>query len=104
MPDLKDYFKSYGFDINSVVLDWFTTCFSELFNPEQLFKIYDILLVTNNYQILIIIALALLDNKKSKLLVLNSKNDIVTLFKNYRFEDVDIFVMTKNYLENSTFT
>ena len=101
MIDLKEFFKCYHLDINSIILEWIITCFSELISPDQLFKIYDILIITNNYQVLILFALALLDNKKSKIMGMTSKIDIVTLFKNYKYEDIDIFNVTKVYLETN---
>lgn len=101
MVELKEYLRNFGVDTNTIILDWFNTCFSEFICPEQLFKIYDILLITNNYQIMILIALAILESRKSKLMTKVSKEEIITVFKNMKYEDIDVFNTTKSYFDNN---
>ena len=101
--ELKDFFKCYGVDINLVVLDWLSTCFSEIICPDQLLKLYDVLLVTNNYQLLILVALAIIDNKQKKVREKTSKQDILNVFRDIKYEDIDLFAITKTYIENNEF-
>ena len=55
---LKDHFKSKKFDINEEVITLFMTSFSNVVDPQNVFKIYDLIIITDNMGIFVLFALA----------------------------------------------
>jgi hypothetical protein len=98
--ELKKHFKKINFDINVIVYGWISSCFGFLISPNNLFIIYDIILLTDSLDILVLLALSLIHSKQYVLMDINDKNSVEDCLENMRFEFLNVIDCLFNYLKS----
>lgn len=96
--DLDQHFKIHSFDLHTFVLNNFQTFFLKKLNISQILRIFDILVITENMQILILIKLSLLQELKKQLLLTSNKDEIAQIFNDIKFKDLNIIELMMNFL------
>jgi hypothetical protein len=92
-PELKDifiHFKSLKIEINSIVYFWIVSCFAEILSPENVFHLYDIIIITDNLLIFVLFSLSILYSKKKIILNLQTKEEIIQVFENLKYESIQV--------------
>ncbi len=95
---LKDHFKIKKFDINEEVINLFVTSFSLAVDPQNVFKIYDLIIITDNMGIFVLFALSIVYYLKDELLNCNTKEEILSTFENIIYDQCDCLELMKDFL------
>ena len=95
---LKDHFKIKKFDINEEVIKLFVTSFSLAVDPQNVFKIYDLIIITDNMGIFVLFALSIVYYLKDELLNCNTKEEIFSTFENIIYDQCDCLELMKDFL------
>ena len=95
---LKDHFKIKKFDINEEVINLFVTSFSLAVDPQNVFKIYDLIIITDNMGIFVLFALSIVYYLKDELLNCNTKEEIFSTFENIIYDQCDCIELMKDFL------
>ncbi len=95
---LKDHFKIKKFDINEEVINLFVTSFSLAVDPQNVFKIYDLIIITDNMGIFVLFALSIVYYLKDELLNCNTKEEIFSTFENIIYDQCDCLELMKDFL------
>jgi hypothetical protein len=96
--ELYLHLQKIPFDINPTVFDWISSCFGEIISPENVFKIFDIMILTDNLSILVIGALSILFFKMKSLLGVQTKEEIKNILEMLKYESIDIMNLICNFL------
>jgi hypothetical protein len=99
--ELKDLFmhiRSLRIDINSIVYFWIVSCFAEILSPENVFYLYDIIMITDNLLILVLFSLSILYSKKRIILNLQTKEEIMQVFDNLKYENIQVLDCISKYI------
>ena len=99
LSELNSIFIKYNFDINEEVIRWFYTSFGELLSIQDIFIIYDIILLSESNHIFVLVAFSIINYKKESLYLCNSKNDIINCLNSIKYEEIRIVELINNILE-----
>ena len=95
---LKDHFKKKRFDINEEIIILFMTSFSNVVDPQNVFKIYDLIIITDNMGIFVLFALSIVYYLKDELLNSNTTEEILSTFENIIYDQCDALELMKDFL------
>ena len=95
---LKDHFKNKKFDINEEIIILFMTSFSNVVDPQNVFKIYDLIIITDNMGIFVLFALAIVFYLKDELLNCNNSEEFLSTFENIVYDQCDALELMKDFL------
>ena len=98
---LKDHFKNKKFDINEEIIILFMTCFSTVVDPQNVFKIYDLVIITDNMGIFVLFALAIVYYLKDELLNGNNIEEIFSTFENIIYDQCDALELMKDFINEA---
>ena len=98
---LKDHFKSKKFDINAEVITLFMTSFSNVVDPQNVFKIYDLIIITDNMGIFVLFALSVVYYLKDELLNSNTVEEIFNTFENIIYDQCDALELMRDFINET---
>ena len=98
---LKDHFKNKKFDINEEIIMLFMTSFSNVIDPQNVFKIYDLIIITDNMGIFVLFALAVVYYLKDELLNANSVDEIFNTFENIIYDQCDALELMRDFINET---
>ena len=98
---LKEHFKSKKFDINEEIIMLFMTSFSNVVDPQNVFKIYDLIIITDNMGIFVLFALAVVYYLKDELLNSNSVEEIFSTFENIIYDQCDALELMRDFINET---
>ena len=98
---LKTHFKNKKFDINEEIIILFMTCFSTVVDPQNVFKIYDLVIITDNMGIFVLFALAIVYYLKDELLNGNNIEEIFSTFENVIYDQCDALELMKDFINEA---
>ena len=98
---LKDHFKSKKFDINEEVITLFMTSFSNVVDPQNVFKIYDLIIITDNMGIFVLFALSVVYYLKDELLNSNTVEEIFNTFENIIYDQCDALELMRDFINET---
>ena len=95
---LKEHFKNRKFDINEEIIYLYMTSFSSVVDPQNVFKIYDLIIITDNMRIFVLFALSIVYYLKEELLNSNTNEEIFSTFENIIYDQCDALELIKDFL------
>jgi hypothetical protein len=95
---LKNHFKIKKFDINEEIINLFVTSFSNVVDPQNVFKIYDLIIITDNMGIFVLFGLSIVYYLKDELLNCNTKEEILSTFENIIYDQCDCLELMKDFI------
>ena len=95
---LKEHFKIKKFDINEEIINLFVTSFSNVVDPQNIFKIYDLIIITDNMGIFVLFALSIVNYLKDELLNCNTNEEFLSTFENIIYDQCDCLELMKDFL------
>ena len=95
---LKDHFKNRKFDINEEIIYLYMTSFSSVVDPQNVFKIYDLIIITDNMGIFVLFALSIVYYLKDELINSNTNEEIFSTFENIIYDQCDALELMKDFL------
>ena len=95
---LKEHFKNRKFDINEEIIYLYMTSFSSVVDPQNVFKIYDLIIITDNMGIFVLFALSIVYYLKEELLNSNTNEEIFSTFENIIYDQCDALELIKDFL------
>ena len=98
---LKEHFKNKKFDINEEIIMLFMTSFSNVVDPQNVFKIYDLIIITDNMGIFVLFALAVVYYLKDELLNANSVDEIFSTFENIIYDQCDALELMRDFINET---
>ena len=98
---LKDHFKNKKFDINEEIIMLFMTSFSNVVDPQNVFKIYDLIIITDNMGIFVLFALAVVYYLKDELLNANNVDEIFNTFENIIYDQCDALELMRDFINET---
>ena len=98
---LKDHFKNKKFDINDEVITLFMTSFSNVIDPQNVFKIYDLIIITDNMGIFVLFALSVVYYLKDELLNANTVDEIFNTFENIIYDQCDALELMRDFINET---
>ena len=98
---LKEHFKNKKFDINEEIIMLFMTSFSNVVDPQNVFKIYDLIIITDNMGIFVLFALAVVYYLKDELLNSNSVEEIFSTFENIIYDQCDALELMRDFINET---
>ena len=98
---LKDHFKSKKFDINEEIITLFMTSFSNVVDPQNVFKIYDLIIITDNMGIFVLFALAVVYYLKDELLNAKNSEEIFSTFENIIYDQCDALELMRDFINET---
>ena len=98
---LKEHFKNKKFDINEEIIMLFMTSFSNVVDPQNVFKIYDLIIITDNMGIFVLFALAVVYYLKDELLNANNVDEIFNTFENIIYDQCDALELMRDFINES---
>lgn len=98
--DLRKHFLSFRYDIYKQVIYWFMTSFDTIIGPEYVFKIYDLIILTNSTSIFVLFALAVIFYRKEELLTLVTADDVNKSFNDICYDQINCLEVLNTFLNN----
>ena len=98
---LKEHFKNKKFDINEEIIMLFMTSFSNVVDPQNVFKIYDLIIITDNMGIFVLFALAVVYYLKDELLNANNVDEIFSTFENIIYDQCDALELMRDFINET---
>jgi hypothetical protein len=98
---LKEHFKNKKFDINEEIINLFITSFSNVVDPQNIFKIYDLIIITDNMGIFVLFALAVVYYLKEELLNANNSEEIFATFENIIYDQCDALELMRDFINET---
>ena len=98
---LKEHFKNKKFDINEEIIMLFMTSFSNVVDPQNVFKIYDLIIITDNMGIFVLFALAVVYYLKDELLNANNVDEIFNTFENIIYDQCDALELMRDFINKT---
>ena len=98
---LKEHFKNKKFDINEEIIMLFMTSFSNVVDPQNVFKIYDLIIITDNMGIFVLFALAVVYYLKDELLNANNVDEIFNTFENIIYDQCDALELMRDFINET---
>jgi hypothetical protein len=98
---LKEHFKNKKFDINEEIIMLFMTSFSNVVDPQNVFKIYDLIIITDNMGIFVLFALAVVYYLKDELLNANNVDEIFNTFENIIYALCDALELMRDFINET---
>ena len=77
------------------------TCFSTVVDPQNVFKIYDLVIITDNMGIFVLFALAIVYYLKDELLNGNNIEEIFSTFENVIYDQCDALELMKDFINET---
>ena len=98
---LKEHFKNIQFDINEEIITLYMTSFSNVVDPQNVFKIYDLIIITDNMGIFVLFALSIVYYLKDELLNCNTSEEILSTFENIVYDQCDALELMKDFINEN---
>ena len=98
---LKEHFKNKKFDINEEIIMLFMTSFSNVVDPQNVFKIYDLIIITDNMGIFVLFALAVVYYLKDELLNAKNVDEIFNTFENIIYDQCDALELMRDFINET---
>ena len=96
--ELKEHFKQKEFDINQIAFYLFMTSFATIVDPPNVFKLYDLIIITDQLGIFVLFALSVVYYLKDELLSANNSDEINLVFENIVYDQCDSLELMKSFL------
>ena len=96
--DLKKHFKEKEYDINQAAFYLFMTSFATIVDPPNVFKLYDLIIITDQLGIFVLFALSVVYYLKDELLSANNSDEIKLVFENIVYDQCDSLELMKSFL------
>ena len=87
---LIKHFENIGLDVSLLVLEWFLTAFAKMFGAREILLIYDSILLKNNCNVMVLLAVALMVVKERELMTCLKKVEVFDLFEKVKLEKIDL--------------
>lgn len=94
--DVKANFNKINFDINAEVLKWFGSGFAEVLSIQDVFIIYDLILLTDSLHIFVVVALSIVNYKRSEMVSASNGDDVNNSIFYLKFEEIRILDLIKS--------
>ena len=98
---LKQHFRNKKFDINEEIISLYMTSFSSVVDPQNIFKLYDLIIITDNMGIFVLFALSIVYYLKDELLNCNTIEEIFSTFENIIYDQCDCLELMKDFINES---
>jgi len=98
---LKQHFRNKKFDINEEIINLYMTSFSSVVDPQNIFKLYDLIIITDNMGIFVLFALSIVYYLKDELLNCNTIEEIFATFENIVYDQCDCLELMKDFINES---
>ena len=98
---LKQHFRNKKFDINEEIITLYMTSFSSVVDPQNVFKLYDLIIITDNMGIFVLFALSIVYYLKDELLNCNTIEEIFSTFENIVYDQCDCLELMKDFINES---
>ena len=99
--NLKQHFRNKKFDINEEIISLYMTSFSTVVDPQNIFKLYDLIIITDNMGIFVLFALSIVYYLKDELLNCNTIEEIFATFENIVYDQCDCLELMKDFINES---
>ena len=99
--NLKQHFRNKKFDINEEIISLYMTSFSSVVDPQNIFKLYDLIIITDNMGIFVLFALSIVYYLKDELLNCNTIEEIFSTFENIIYDQCDCLELMKDFINES---
>ena len=99
--NLKQHFRNKKFDINEELIKLYMTSFSSVVDPQNIFKLYDLIIITDNMGIFVLFALSIVYYLKDELLNCNTIEEIFSTFENIVYDQCDCLELMKDFINES---
>lgn len=99
--NLKQHFRNKKFDINEEIINLYMTSFSSVVDPQNIFKLYDLIIITDNMGIFVLFALSIVYYLKDELLNCNTIEEIFSTFENIVYDQCDCLELMKDFINES---
>jgi len=99
--NLKQHFRNKKFDINEEIIKLYMTSFSSVVDPQNIFKLYDLIIITDNMGIFVLFALSIVYYLKDELLNCNTIEEIFSTFENIVYDQCDCLELMKDFINES---
>jgi hypothetical protein len=99
--NLKQHFRNKKFDINEEIISLYMTSFSTVVDPQNIFKLYDLIIITDNMGIFVLFALSIVYYLKDELLNCNTIEEIFSTFENIIYDQCDCLELMKDFINES---
>ena len=99
--NLKQHFRNKKFDINEEIISLYMTSFSSVVDPQNIFKLYDLIIITDNMGIFVLFALSVVYYLKDELLNCNTIEEIFSTFENIIYDQCDCLELMKDFINES---
>ena len=76
------------------------TSFDTIIGPEYVFKIYDLIILTNSTSIFVLFALAVIFYRKEELLTLVTADDVNKSFNDICYDQINCLEVLNTFLNN----
>ena len=96
--NLKQHFRNKKFDINEEIINLYMTSFSSVVDPQNIFKLYDLIIITDNMGIFVLFALSIVYYLKDELLNCNTIEEIFSTFENIVYDQCDCLELMKDFI------
>jgi hypothetical protein len=74
------------------------SCLSEILNPSEIVILFDIILLRDNFNIVLVFIFALLNLKRYKILNCKTKEELKELFEALKFENLEVNKIINKFL------
>lgn len=101
LKDIHRHFANKAFDINPVIMFWISSSFAKIITPENVFILYDMIVLSDSLFILVLCALSVLFYRKSILLALNTKEEIINNLDSVKYEGINVLELINKFLNNN---
>ena len=98
---LKQHFRNKKFDINEEIINLYMTSFSSVVDPQNVFKLYDLIIITDNMGIFVLFALSIVYYLKDELLNSNTIEEMFSTFENIVYDQCDCLELMKDFINES---
>ena len=98
---LKQHFRNKKFDINEEIITLYMTSFSTVVDPQNIFKLYDLIIITDNMGVFVLFALSIVYYLKDELLNCNTIEEIFSTFENIVYDQCDCLELMKDFINES---
>ena len=98
---LKQHFRNKKFDINEEIITLYMTSFSSVVDPQNVFKLYDLIIITDNMGVFVLFALSIVYYLKDELVNCNTIEEIFSTFENIVYDQCDCLELMKDFINES---
>ena len=98
--DLRKHFLSFRYDINTQAIYWFMTSFATIITPENVYKLYDLIIITNNMSIFVLFALSLIYYRREELMKLVTEDDVNKSLNDICYDQINCLEVMNNLISS----